>query len=73
VYRLECEFRIKFNKKEVNGKTETYRYSELSELEQKAQEYMGLVDGEIGKKYLYQYENANNSDEVNTIRYLKDF
>ena len=72
MYRIECEFRIKFNKKEVKNIPETYKYFELSELEQKAQEYMGLVDSEIGKKYLYQYMN-NNSNEVNNIRYFKDF
>jgi hypothetical protein len=71
VYRLECEFRIKFNKKQENWKIVNYSYAELSELEIKAQEYMWLSDTNTNKKYIYQYNNT--SGVLNNIKYFRDF
>lgn len=70
VFRLEFEFRIRFNKDD-NGNT--YTYQDISELEHKIHRYLWLTDWVKSEKFVYQYRENNETDFSEVGRYQKDF
>ena len=73
VYRLECEFRTKFNKKKnKKWKFVSYQYYERRLLERKCMAFFGLKDTDI-KAFVYQYKSNDKIEEEKDIRYLNDF
>lgn len=74
VYRFETEFRIKFNKKKLpNGRMESYKLSELWDLEEKIHRYLWLTDWDLNEKFIYQYNKNKTTDFTEESRYQKDF
>lgn len=74
VHRFEIEFRIKFNKKKLpNGRMESYKLSELWDLEEKIHRYLWLTEWDINEKFIYQYNNNETTDFSEKSRYQKDF
>lgn len=74
VYRLEWEFRTKFNKHPVEKNRRTplpYTYKELSELEKKCMEFFQIIESWI-KKFTYQYKENEERDSI-TARYFREF
>ena len=72
VFRLEWEFRCKFNKKLFkNIIPRSFNYWELSELESKCMDYFWFTSDKQ-KKYIYQYKQNKNKDDID-YRYLRDF
>ena len=74
VYRLEGEFRTKFNKNTLNafsGVPRNFTYSEFHDLEIKCMSYFWLVDLWLNK-FIYQYKENKNRDNID-YRYFKDF
>lgn len=78
VFRLECEFLSKFNKKfikKINGKEfwEPFVYSELSELEVKILKFMWFEDKTENERFLYQYKWNKDIQFHQELRNQKDF
>lgn len=73
VHRFEIEFRIKFNKKQMpGGRIQTYKLSELSELQEKIYKYLWLQERN-NEKFIYQYNENETTDFSERSRYQVDF
>jgi len=70
VFRLEFEFRTKFNK---NKDGLSYTYEQLSELENKIFRFLWLSDKKDDEKFLYQYKSNTETNFHKVDSYLKDF